>query len=325
MYKKILITGATGFIGSKVTKRFEKKNIEIIAVDNNFRGLSSRLKNSSSRTNVIEFDIRDKEMLINLSKDCDCIIHLAYINGTENFYKIPDQVLDVAIRGMMNIFDACKINNIKNLFIASSSEVFHEPQKIPTDELAPLIIPDISNPRYSYSGGKILYELLGKHYCPNEFDKVVMFRPFNVYGPDMGMGHVIPQIISRIKEQKFHLLSKKEINKIDFKIEGDGTQTRAFEHIDDFVDGLEIVMEKGLNREIYNIGNDEEITIKDLVNKIFKHINGNLEVNLKYSELPAGGANRRCPDINKLKNIGYKPKIFIDNGLPEVIDFYLNS
>ena len=325
-FRKILITGATGFIGSNVVKRLHKKNIEIIAVDNNFRGDKSRLKNLSNNVSICEFDIRNFDQLLNYSKKCDCIIHLAYINGTNNFYQMPDQVLDVAVKSIMNIFEVCQINKIKNLFIASSSEVFHEPSIIPTDEKVPLIIPDISNPRYSYSAGKILYEILGKYYYPEAFEKIVLFRPFNVYGKDMGMGHVIPQIINRIKTKKIHLINTKNQNKkINFEIQGDGSQTRAFEHIEDFIDGLEIVMTKGISREIYNIGNDEEISIKKLVDKIFKYINNKLNIEIKYSASPLGGTNRRCPNINKLKNLGYKPKITIDKGLPEVVDYYLKN
>ena len=324
-FKKILVTGATGFIGSNVVKRLDKRNIEIIAIDNNFRGITSRLKDTSNKVTFYDFDIRDLNKFIEYSKNCDCIIHLAYINGTKNFYSMPHEVLDVAIKSILNVFEVCKINQIKNLFIASSSEVFHEPNTIPTDENVPLIIPDISNPRYSYSAGKILYEVLGKHYYTNLFDRIVLFRPFNVYGKDMGMGHVIPQIIDRIKRNNLHLITNKRKAKINFEIEGNGFQTRAFEHIEDFVDGLEIILQKGLNREIYNIGNDEEISINKLVSKIFNCINNKLDINIVQNSIPKGGTNRRCPNISKLRKLGYKPKISIDKGLPEVIDFYLKS
>ena len=324
MSKKILITGSTGFIGSNLVKRLASKGHHIVSLDNDFRGNKSRLQNISSNIELNDFDIRDKEKLLEISKECDYAIHLAYINGTENFYSKPDEVLDVGIRGMLNIFDCCIKNKIKNLFIASSSEVLHEPKIIPTNETSPIIIPDISNPRYSYAGGKIMYELLGKHLAKDDIERIVIFRPFNVYGRDMGMGHVIPQLINRIKSNNFHNIEKDENKKINFEIQGDGSQTRAFEHIDDFIDGLEILLDKGVNREIYNIGNDEEISISQLIKKIFKIINQNISVNLITSEAPKGGTNRRCPDISKLKLLGYKPNILIDDGLPEVIDFYLN-
>ena len=93
-----------------------------------------------------------------------------------------------------------KKNKIKELYIASSSEVYQTPIKIPTDESEMLKIPDIYNPRYSYGGGKIISELLGIHYGKKHFKKLVIFRPHNVYGSDMGNDHVIPQFINRMKK-----------------------------------------------------------------------------------------------------------------------------
>ena len=322
MPKKILITGSTGFIGSNLVKRLLDNGNKIISVDNDFRGNSKRLNKFDGDLDIHSIDVRDKTKLIEVSRGCDYFFHLAYINGTDNFYSQPDNVLDVGVRGILNAFDCCIENKIKNLFIASSSEVLHEPDVIPTNEEAPIKIPDISNPRYSYAGGKILYELLGKHFAKKEIDRVIIFRPFNVYGPDMGMGHVIPQLINRIKENNFHIKAKNN-ELINFEIQGDGTQTRAFEHIDDFIDGIEILMKKGKDREIYNIGNDEEISINDLVNKIFTSIDKSSKVNLVHTKLPEGGTNRRCPDISKIKQLGYVPRILIDDGLPEVVQYYL--
>ena len=313
MNDKILITGATGFIGSHLVKKLVKDNKNIIAIDNNFRGKFSRLNEVIEYIEYYEVDIRDKEKLLKIARNCKSIIHLAYINGTDNFYKQPQDILDVAMRGILNIFDVCKENSISELFIASSSEVFHKPTIIPTNENVPLVIPDINNPRFSYGGGKILYELMGKHFGKDILDRLVLFRPFNVYGFDMGMGHVIPQLIDRA------IKSDLKNKKIDFKIQGDGNQTRAFEYIDDFIDGLEIILNKGIDREIYNIGNDEEVTIKELVLKIFRLINSEIEVNIIPSELPKGGTDRRCPDISKLKNLGYNPKINLDEGLKKIL------
>ncbi len=313
MTNKILITGATGFIGSNLVKRFLSHNKEIIAIDNNFRGVPSRLDKFKDDIEYYDLDVRDKENFKKIAKNCKTIFHLAYINGTDNFYSKPDEVLDVAIKGIVNIFDICKETDVSELFIASSSEVFHKPDIIPTNENAPLVIPDINNPRYSYAGGKILYELMGKFMGKEYLEKLIVFRPFNVYGADMGMGHVIPQIIDRIKKIN---LNK---NIVDFEIQGDGSQTRAFEYIDDFIDGLELIYQKGKNREVYNIGNDEEVTIKELVIKIFKLIDRNININILTSEMPSGGTDRRCPDITKLKSLGYTPKVNLNTGLERIL------
>ena len=104
-------------------------------------------------------------------KNIDAVVHLAYINGTKFFYEKPDLILDVAVKGLVNIFDGCIKYKIKELYLASSSEVYQTPIKIPTDESEPLKIPNIYNPRYSYGGGKILTELMGVNYGRKIFFK----------------------------------------------------------------------------------------------------------------------------------------------------------
>lgn len=313
--KKILVTGCTGFIGYHLIKRLLKKNYKIIGVDNNFRGRLNRY--SSEQLKNFEFkkiDIRNYNELSDSTKNVDAIIHLAYVNGTENFYKNPDLVLDVGVRGLLNVFDLCKEKSIKELYLASSSEVLGDPKLIPTCEESELYLSNISNPRYSYGGGKIMYELFGKHYMPNFFSKLIIFRPFNVYGPKMDPGHVIPDLLAKIKKTD---LTKKEIN---FVVSGNSEQTRSFEYIDDFVDGFEILLNKGISREIYHIGNDEEISIKNLIKKIFRLINPDIKVNIIDKNDHLGSPSRRCPDITKLKKLGYTPKVNLDIGLKKMID-----
>ena len=108
----------------------------------------------------------------------------------------------MAVKGLVNIFDVCKENKITELYLASSSEVYQTPNKIPTKENEMLKIPDVLNPRYSYGGGKILTELMGINYGRNFFKKLIIFRPHNVYGPKMGNEHVIPEFINKIKKTK---------------------------------------------------------------------------------------------------------------------------
>ena len=114
-----------------------------------------------------------------------------------------------------------------------------------------LKIPDIYNPRYSYGGGKILTELMGINYGKKYFKKLVIFRPHNVYGPDMGNEHVIPEFLNRFKKMK----GKK------FKIQGSGKEIRSFIFIDDFVNAFDLLLKKGKHLQIYNIGTSEKLTI----------------------------------------------------------------
>ena len=154
--KTFLVTGGTGFIGSNICKLLLKKNYNVKIFDNNFRGSSSKIVNIKKKVKFIRGDIRNIKSLNKAMKQTDAVIHLAYINGTKYFYTKPVLTLDIAMKGIINVIDLCIKNRIRELYLASSSEVYQTPDKIPTDESEPLRIPDIFNPRYSYGGGKIL-------------------------------------------------------------------------------------------------------------------------------------------------------------------------
>jgi nucleoside-diphosphate-sugar epimerase len=312
MKKRILVTGGSGFIGSAICKKLIAEN-EVTVVDNNQRGSLKKLESIKDKIRFCELDIRDSQALINSSKDIDCIIHAAYVNGTEDFYIKPKEIVDIAIKGMMNVLEACKINSIKELVLLSSSEVYHHAKIIPTPETIPLIIPDIKNPRFSYGGGKIASELMLMNYCKEDFKKAIIVRPHNVYGVSMGWEHVIPQLITKIN------LLKNE-NRKDLEIQGDGSETRAFIHIDDFVDGFDIALKKAQHLEIVNIGSDKEIKIIDLVKTIIKLMN--FECEIKSGKLREGSTLRRCPDISKMRSLGFNPNIDLEESLPSIIEWY---
>ena len=314
MKKTYLITGGTGFIGSAIAKRLIKeKNTKVICLDSNLRGSLRKIKDIKNKITFIKNDIRNLKELIKISKKVDSIIHLAFLNGTENFYKKPDLVLDIGVKGIINVIEACKKNSIKELIVASSSEVYHSPFKIPTDETESIKIPDVFNPRFSYSTGKILTEIMSINNSKH-FKKLLIFRPHNVYGPDMGFEHVIPELIYKI----YKIKKNKKIIKL--KIKGLGVETRAFNYIDDFVEGFMVMLKKGKHLNLYNIGSSKEITIKNLVNKIASLLN--IKINIQASNLPKGGTLRRCPNINKIKKLGYKPKVKINDGLKSMINWY---
>ena len=287
-------------------------------LDNDIRGAKERLNEVYSEIEFIEADVRDADAVRKACSGVDSVIHLAYINGTEYFYKMPELVLEVGVKGMMNVLDGCIKENVRELFLASSSEVYQTAEKIPTDESASLIVPDILNPRYSYGGGKIISELLTINYGRKHFDKAIIFRPHNVYGPDMGWEHVIPQFVLRMKE-----LSKIKDKIIKFPIQGTGKQTRAFCFIDDFIDGLMLILEKGKHMNIYHIGTMEEISIEKVAEEVGRYFGRNVET---VPEKPAEGSTlRRCPDIGKLKKLGYKPKISFKEGLKITAEWYCKN
>ncbi|MBU89920.1 NAD-dependent dehydratase [Candidatus Woesearchaeota archaeon] len=314
--KKYLVTGGTGFIGSALVKRLVKEGYFVRVMDNDIRGTAERLKEIADKIELVQADIRNAGEVQKACKGMDSVIHLAYINGTEYFYNMPELVLEVGVKGIINVIDGCIKENVKELVLASSSEVYQTPKKIPTDETAPLSIPDPLNPRYSYGGGKIISELLTINYGRKHFDRVVIFRPHNVYGPDMGWEHVIPQFVLRMKD----ICSKSKDKKVEFPIQGSGKETRAFVYIDDFIDGLMLVLEKGENLGIYHIGTMDEISIKDVAAEVGKYFGKDVEI--ASGEEAKGGTPRRCPDITKLKKLGYKPKVLFSKGLKITAKWY---
>ena len=319
MSKLYLVTGGAGFIGSTLVRRLLQDGHGVRVLDNQSRGRAARLADVRDHVEFIDADVRDADAVRKAAKAVDSLCHLAAVNGTEWFYDRPDLVLDVGVKGIVNTIDACLEHDVPEFVLASSSEVYQTPPAIPTDEAAPLTVPDPLNPRYSYGGGKIISELMALNYGRSHLERVLVVRPHNVYGPDMGREHVIPQFVLRADE----LTREHPDGVVPFPIQGDGTQTRAFVHIDDFTDGLATVLEKGAHLNIYHVGNDNEVTVRRLVELIFDHLGRNCEI--IPGALTQGSTRRRCPNIDKLRALGYSPSISLREGLPKVIDWYLEN
>ena len=310
--KNFLITGGTGFIGSNISNLLIKNNHKVKIFDNNSRGSIQKIKKIKNKLKFIKGDIRNINHLNKSFKKVDAVIHLAYINGTKNFYEEPVKILDIAVKGIINVIDCCIKNNVKELYLASSSEVYQTPNKIPTDENEPLKVPDVFNPRFSYGGGKIISELMGIHYGKKFFKKLVIFRPHNVYGPNMGYDHVVPEFITR-------LMKMKKNNK-NFEIQGSGNETRSFIYIDDFISAFDLIIKKGKHLNIYNIGTLEKIKISRLAKIISSFFNK--KIILKRKNIRKGSAKNRTPNINKLKKLGFKRKFSLSSGLSKTINWY---
>lgn len=306
--KTILVTGGCGFIGAAITIHLVNEGYDVIVFDNNSRGKLSRLKNIINKIDFIKGDVRDYKSVFKIKKKIDIIIHLAYINGTKYFYQKPFDILDIAANGFINILKFSKERKIKNIFLASSSEVYQNPLQLPTKENEMLKIPDVHNPRYSYGGGKIFSEIYGLHFSKKYKKKFVIFRPHNVYGKDMGNEHVIPEIIKKFKKLK---------NKKEIKILGTGNEIRSFIHIKDFIAGFDKIFKKGKDQNIYNIGTTEKIKINKLVLLISKIFNK--KVKIKKTKIPLGSPTIRCPDIGKIKKLGFKQKISLKEGIKNII------
>jgi nucleoside-diphosphate-sugar epimerase len=319
--KKVLVTGGSGFLGAGLVKKLVHLGYHVRVLDNNFRGRARRLTEVINDIEFIEGDIRDQETVNRASKGIEWMFHLAFVNGTRFFYEKPGLVLEVGVKGALTTMDAVKKNGIEKYILASSSEVYQEPTRVPTDEHERIIIPDVTNPRFSYSGGKLISELLALHYLQPTDTQRIIFRPHNVYGPDMGWEHVVPEFMLRLRQ----ILDKKTGNDaISFPIQGTGKETRAFCYVDDAVDGIVTAAEKGTDGNLYHVGVDEEVTITDIVNILGKISSVNLTAETKIN-LQQGSTTRRCPDIGKLRALGYDPKVSLEEGLRKCWEWYKDA
>ena len=218
----------------------------------------------------------------------------------------------MAILGIQNVLAGMEACEVPELYLASSSEVYQNPGIFPTPEDVPLLVPDPFNPRYSYGLGKIIQEFLSIH-AGTFLKNLSIFRPHNIYGPDMGFQHVIPEICANISLEK----------NSEVTLKGDGLQTRSFCHISDFVSGFDLILDSKHGREIFNIGTREEITISHLAEVIAASLGK--EINFSSSVAPLGETNRRVPDISKLEKLGFKQTVSIENGIKEYCDWYLST
>ena len=178
-----------------------------------------------------------------------------------------------------------------------------------------MIIPDVKNPRYSYALSKIYTEYYSYHFALLNNLNVSVFRPHNVYGPDMGLQHVIPQFIMEFLKNE-----NQEIAKI--KTKGSLDSIRAFCYVDDIIDGLEIIEKQNKKPNVYNIGNNEKISMKNLLNEISEITNISFRIDEDTDDMHYGGTKLRCPEINKIKSLGYDCKYDLNSGLKHTIDWY---
>jgi nucleoside-diphosphate-sugar epimerase len=310
-----LITGGTGFLGSALTRRLLNDGARVRVLDDGSRGRATRLQDLTGRFEHVNGDVRDAAVVARACEGVDVICHFAFINGTEYFYSKPELVLDVAIRGITSVIDGAICHQVPELLLVSSSEVYHEPARIPTDETVTLSIPDLLNPRYSYAAGKLISEVMAINFGRRHFRRVTIVRPHNVYGIDMGTEHVIPQFVARMKALQSH-----PTDPIPFAIQGTGTQTRSFVFIDDFIDGLRLVLERGEHLGVYHIGTLEEVSIEALARLVAEYFGRPIKI---VPGPPAdGGATRRCPDITKMMKLGYRPNFTLREALPGVVHWY---
>lgn len=283
MAKKVLVTGAAGLIGREICRQLSNKFV-VIGVDNNFRYPDFKPACTYIKTDLNEY----LETALN---DFDYVFHMAAINGTKYFYEIPNKLIENNFINDLNIFKFIEKKTDCKLIYASSSEVVSGTDIFPTPEVIDISIRNIHNPRWSYR----LSKMLSENYLMNSSLNFLIVRFFNVFSKDSAPGHFIKDIIEKISENNYTLIGANE--------------TRSFCEVVDAVDALLYVCDK-INKDVINIGSDEEITVLEAAEIIAEHFNQNI----KWNCIPSrpGSVLRRNPDLNKLRSYypNFSPKKF---------------
>ena len=310
MGKKVLVTGADGFIGSHLTEMLVAEGYSVKALTqynsfNNWGWLEN--VNCKKEIEILSGDIRDPYYCKTISKDVEIIFHLAALIAIPFSYIAPDSYVETNIKGTLNICQAAKENGVSRLIHTSTSEVYGTAQYIPINENHPL------QPQSPYSATKIAADAMAMSFY-NSFDlPVTIVRPFNTYGPRQSARAIIPTIITQIAT------GKKEIKL------GDTSPTRDFNYVEDTCRGFIMLAnsEKTIG-EIVNIGSNSEISIDDTLKLIKELMSSNVTfvIDGQRKRPKKSEVFRLCCDNKKINElVGFKPKVDFRKGLKKTIDW----
>jgi len=319
--KKILITGGAGFIGLHLANTLYKNGHEIHLLDNFSRAAKDPdLETFLALDNVrmIQYDLMDKSFIEKLDKDYDVIYHFAAILGVPHVLGRPYDVLTKNVELLENVLEyAHKQKNLQRFVFTSTSEVYagtlqHFQLPIPTPENTPLALTNLELPRTSY----MLSKIYGEAMCQHSKLPFTIVRPHNVYGPRMGMSHVIPILLER---------AHKMTENIPLDVYSP-THKRTFCYISDAVDLLQRIIDTNdCNGKTLNLGStDTEITMETLGEVIVKVTSKGNGIN--FMPITEGSVERRCPDMSEaIQMTGYQSIISLEDGVTKTYEWYKNN
>lgn len=305
--KRVLVTGAAGFLGSHLCDRFIKEGCEVIGMDNLLTG---NIKNIEHLFPLKEFQFYNHDITryIHVPGDIDYILHFASPASPIDYLKMPIQTLKVGALGTHNVLGVAKAKGARML-VASTSEVYGDPQVHPqVEEYWGNVNP--IGPRGVYDEAKRFLESITMAYHNFHNVETRMIRIFNTYGPRMRLddGRALPTFMSQALRGE------------DVTVFGDGSQTRSFCYVDDLVEGIYRLLMSDYHLPV-NIGNPSEITLKQFAEEVVTLV-GN-DVKIVYQPLPKDDPKQRKPDITKAKEIlGWEPKVDRHEGLKRTLEYF---
>ncbi len=309
MSKRILITGAAGFLGSHLCDRFVKEGYQVIGMDNLITGDMKNIEHLL-KMESFEFYHHDITKYVHVAGKLDYILHFASPASPIDYLKIPIQTLKVGSVGVLHLLGLAKEKNAR-ILIASTSEIYGDPLVHPQTEDYYGNVNSIG-PRGVYDEAKRFQESITMAYHRFHGLETRIARIFNTYGPRMRLndGRVIPAFIGQALRGE------------DLTVFGDGSQTRSFCYVDDQVEGIYRLLLSDYSDPV-NIGNPDEITIREFADEIIKLTNS--EQKIICEPLPADDPMQRQPDITRAREIlGWEPKVSREEGMEITYNYFKN-
>jgi len=308
--KKILITGAGGFIGSHLSELCVKRGYKVKAFvhyNSNSRAGWLDCSKQKKQMDIIAGDIRDFDSVSQAMKGCDTVFHLAALIGIPYSYRSPLAYVKTNIEGTYNVVEAAKAQSVKNILITSTSETYGTAEYVPIDERHP------KKGQSPYAASKIAADQLALSYYRSFNSPVTVIRPFNTYGPRQSARAIIPTVVTQILE------GKRSLNL------GHLQPTRDFTFVEDAAKGFcEVVKAKKLIGEEVNIGRNEEISIGDLARLIAKLMGKKitfLKDTKRLRPQKSEVEQLRCDNSKILKATAWKPSYDLEKGLMKTISW----
>lgn len=306
----ILITGGAGFLGSNLTGRLLAAGHKVWVVDNLLTGHTENLEAFSHNPNFkfLQAGVETADFVNfgqTISVKFDQIFHLACATGVPNIQLLGEEMLLACSLGTLNVLRLAHQHQARLLF-TGSSEAYGDPLKTPQAETYTGNV-DPTGLRANYEEGKRFSETLVVHFVRRYQLQAVIVRLFNVYGPNMAMEdmRVIPRFVTQALTGQ------------PLTVQGDGSQSRTLCFVSDILDGLETVINKGTAGEVYNLGSDQSITMKDFATEVIK-LSGSPSA-IEYVPRPAHDHASRMPVLDKIRALGWNNQVDLTTGLETTI------